>query len=87
MPPIISRVTEWKSVFTVNVRLKEGCPLHENGKCGHPHFALAKSNDCVIAVGGALCPLERHPVVFHRVPEWLDDAEQQAIHDRHMRMG
>ena len=83
MPKIASRNTVYQKVFDVNVRMPKSCPLYRDGTCGHPSLSLLLPTPCRCALEStddiAECPLEKHPVMLRRVPDWLDEAIEEAI--------
>jgi hypothetical protein len=82
MPRIASRTTVWSATYDVNVRMSSGCPLLSGKACGHPALPLSRPEVCLCAIDSTEdleeCPLEKHPVVLRRTPDWLDKAIDEA---------
>jgi hypothetical protein len=90
MPEIASRNTVYKTVFDINVRSVTGCPLakrfdgeayhHCNHPAAGPLYQKKGNAKCALDCTDDLpaCPLEKHPIMLRRVPDWLDKAIDDA---------
>lgn len=80
MPKLIARNTVYKA-FSSNIRVSSGCPLFKLGSCDHPMFTLENPKRRCVLEGEGECPLEKHPLMLYRLPDWLDEAHEDAIHE------
>ena len=88
MPEVVAKNTVYQKVFDVDVRKPSACPVRDGrvsgeGRCEHPVVsALYKAKPCRCALESTedidVCPLEKHPVVLRRTPDWLDKAIDKA---------